>query len=382
MKYLPNGGLLLALVFLAGCASTAEKPPEPTELVDIESPVAEADEAWSRGAGAGFSSEPAGFRVASASGVAVAADEKGRVYAFDLKTGKPRWKQSLDRPVVSGPAIVDQLVVLGTREGEVIALSLENGDERWLSRLSGEVLAPAAGGEGVVVVRSFDGFIYGLNADGGQRLWSIDRTVPTLTLRGIGAPILEQGKVIVGTDGGKVLALGLHNGAPEWETTVSIPTGRSELERLVDVDASPLSDGADVYAVSYAGDLVAMDINSGDTRWSQKLASLRGMAYAGDRLFVTDPECRIVAVDRRNGEKLWTSDALRYRDCTAPVIHRGLVAVGDLEGYVHWMGPEDGKILLRTRPVRNPMAPPVVVDGRLLLLSENGKLAAIDLLKP
>lgn len=382
MKVAYSGAWLVVALLLGGCASTSEKPPEPTELIDIDSPVAEADDAWSRGAGAGFASEPAGFRAAVGDNLVVTADEKGQVFAFALDSGKQLWKQDLDRPVVSGPAIVENLAILGTREGQVIAVSLEDGSERWEARVSGEVLAPAVGGEGVVVVRSFDGFVYGLKAEGGQRLWAVDRTVPTLTLRGISAPILEQGKVILGTDGGNVLAIGLHDGVPEWEATVSIPTGRSELERLVDVDASPLTDGVDVYAASYAGDLVAMDIGTGEVRWSQKVASLRGMAYEGDRLFVTDPECRIVAVDRNSGAKLWTSEALRYRDCTGPVIHRGLVVVGDLEGYLHWLGPEDGKVLLRDRPVRDPMAPPVVVDGRLLALSEEGKLVAIDLLKP
>lgn len=366
---------------LAACASTGDKPPEPTELVDIELPAAKAEVVWSRGAGAGFEDEPAGFRVAADERQVIAADQKGRIYSTDLKTGDALWKQDLDTPIVSGPALVDGLVVVGTREGEVIAISAEDGSERWATQVSGEVLAPAVGADDVIVVRSFDGFVYGLKADGGQRLWAVDRTVPTLTLRGIGAPVIVEGNVLLGTDGGKVLAVGLHDGVPVWESTVSIPTGRSELERLVDVDASPLSDGVEVYAASFAGDLVALDLGEGRTQWNQKVASLKGMAMSAHRLFIIDPECRVIAVDRRNGDKLWTNDALLYRECSAPVVHRGLVAVGDLDGYIHWLGPEDGSILVRDRAVRDPIAPPVVADGRLLVLSEGGKLAAVDLLR-
>ncbi len=374
---------LLPLVFavmLAACASTGEKPPEPTELVDLETTVAKAKVSWSRGTGAGFAAEPAGFQVAIGSDAVYTADEKGEVRAFSLDEGKRLWRQDLDLRIASGPALVDDLIIVGTREAQVIALDARDGSQRWQARVSGEVLAPAAGGQGVVVVRSFDGFVYGLNADGGQRLWAVDRTVPTLTLRGIGAPLVVGGNVMVGTDGGKVLALGLHDGVPVWESTVSVPTGRSELERLVDVDAMPVSEGLDVYAVSYAGDLVAMELGQGQIQWRANVASITGMALAGDRIFVTDPECRVFAVDRRNGDVLWTRDELRYRECSRPAVHRGLVAVGDLDGYIHWLAPEDGRILARARPVRDPIAPLEVQGDRLLVLSVDGKLAALDLI--
>lgn len=382
MKNLVGGALSVCVaLLLAACASTGEKPPEPTELVRIDTPVAKARKAWSSDAGAGFKAEPAGFRAAMGDAVVYTADEKGRVRAFSVDEGKRLWQQNLDIAIASGPALVDDLVIVGTREAEVFGLDARDGSQRWKARVSGEVLAPASGTDGVVVIRSFDGFVYGLDANGGQRLWSIDRTVPTLTLKGIGAPLIVEGRVFVGTDGGKILAVGLHDGVPVWESTVSVPTGRSELERLVDVDATPLSDGIAVYAASYAGDLVAFDLGQGQTQWRQDVASVTGMAMSGDRLFITDPECRVVAVDRNNGDILWTRDELRYRECSRPAIHRGLVAVGDLEGYVHWLAPEDGNILVRYRPVSGPMAPPVTAGEKLIVLSTGGKLVALDLIQ-
>lgn len=373
-------GLLTAVLLLSACASTGEKPPEPTELVRIEAPVAKVDVVWRANAGDGFENEAGGFRIAVQGNKLFTADEDGRVRSFSLENGKRLWSQNLGQPVASGPGVVDDLVVVGTREGEVIALHTGDGSQRWKTRASGEVLAPAVGSDGVVVIRSFDGFVYGLGADGGQRLWAVDRTVPTLTLRGIGAPLIVDGTVLVGTDGGKLLAVGLHDGIPLWESTVSVPTGRSELERLVDVDAAPVTDGAWVYAVSYAGDLVAFDLVSGEVQWRQSVASVAGMALRDDQLFVTDPECRVFALDRRNGDILWTRDELRYRECSQPAMHRGLVAVGDLDGYIHWLSPEDGAVVARNKPVGDPIAPPIVVDGRLLVLSVSGRLAAVDLL--
>ncbi len=373
--------MLASLALLSACASNSEKPPEPTELARITAPVAVAKSVWSRGAGAGFSSEADGFRIAVQAESVFTADEKGHVYAISLGDGKGLWDKDLDLSIVSGPSVVEGLVIVGTSEGEVVALDAKDGSQRWKARASGEVLAPAAGDDGVVVVRSFDGFVYGLNVEGGQRLWAVDRTVPTLTLRGISAPLIVGANVLVGTDGGHVLSIGLHDGVPVWETTVSVPTGRSELERLVDIDAALLSDGSSVYASSYAGDTAALELGSGDIQWSQKSASLEGMAMLGNTLFVTDPECRIIALNRDNGDVLWTRDELRYRECSQPAIHRGLVAVGDLEGYVHWLSPKDGQILARYRPVRDAIAPPVVADGKLLILSVEGKLVALDLIK-
>lgn len=367
---------------VAACSSTADKPPEPTELQAIADAGVKARKVWSAGVG-GFEAEPGGFRVAVDAGVAYAASEEGEVSAFSTDRGKRLWRQKLDKPLSAGPGLADQLVLLGSGDGEVVALDRRDGSTRWVTQLSGEVLAPPRGDGSVVIVRCFDGRVYGLDAGSGKRLWVQPTSVPTLSLRGTGGPILVAGRTIVGLDNGKVLALDMSTGTPAWESVVSVPMGRSELERLVDVDAEPVEVDGMVYAVSYSGDLVALEFGRGRNEWRAEVASITGIAATDNALYVSARDGTVVALDRASGVVLWRQKSLLYRELSRPVIHQGLVAVADLEGYVHWLSPRDGRIVTRSRPVRDRVStPPVVADSRLYVMADNGKLAAVDIQTP
>ena len=371
------GGLLLPL--LAACTSADNKPPEPTELQSLPQSGLKGDVAWRARTG-GVEKEAAGFRIAIDGGVVYTASDKGRISAYSAETGKREWVKDLDKPLSSGPGLADDLIMVGTNDGEVLALDRRDGSERWTARLSGEVLAPPRGDSNVIVARCFDGRIYGLAADSGQRLWVQPTSVPTLSLRGTGGPVIVGARVLVGLDNGKMLALDITTGEPFWESVVSVPLGRTELERLVDVDAEPLEVDGQVYAVSYSGDLVAVDFGRGQRDWRAEAASITGLAVFLDWLYVSGRNGEVIAFDRNTGERLWTQKSLLYRELSRPVIHGGFVAVADLEGYVHWLSPQDGRLLARSRPVSGQVStPPIAMGDRLYILADDGRLAAVDL---
>ncbi|MGB1581230.1 MAG: outer membrane protein assembly factor BamB, partial [Nevskiales bacterium] len=310
--------------------------------------------------------------------VVFAADEDGKVVALSADKGKRLWRVDVDKPLSAGPGLAGDMVLVGTHDGEVLALDRRDGSQRWAIQLSGEVLAPPGGDGNIVVVRCFDGRIYGLAADSGQRLWVQQTAVPTLSLRGVGGPVIVAGRVLVGLDNGKVLAIDAVTGQPVWESVVSVPVGRTELERLVDVDAEPLEIDGTVYAVSYAGDMTAFDLARGQTLWRAEVASITGIAGFLDWLFVSSRDGAVIAIDRNNGDILWEQKALLYRELSRPVIHNGLVAVADLDGYVHWLSPQNGQILGRDRPVKERVStPPVVADRQLYLRADDGRLTAV-----
>jgi outer membrane protein assembly factor BamB len=271
-------------------------------------------------------------------------------------------------------------VLVGALDGEVIAISAEDGRALWRSGVSSEVLAPPAGDGDTVVVRTGDGRLYGLAVADGQRHWTFDRAVPTLSLRGVSQPVVAEGRVYAGLDTGKLVALELDSGRVLWEEAVSTPGGRSELERLVDLDADPvLADGV-LYAVSYGGQVVALDAATGKLKWRQDLASYSGLAVTDNRVFASDREGRLWALDRDNGAVLWQQDGLKHRRLTRPVAHGGLVAVGDFEGYVHWLSPEDGSLRGRLKTGRSALvAPPLVSGDRLYVLGREGDITAVAL---
>lgn len=368
-----------SLALLAACSGSSEKPPEPTELQKISASGIRGEVVWRRNTG-GFEAEPGGFRVVVDETVVFTASEEGEVSAFSADKGKRLWKRDLDQSLSAGPGLAAELILVGTHDGQVLALDRRDGSERWNTQLSGEVLAPPRGDSNVVIVRCFDGRIYGLDAGSGRRLWVHPSSVPTLSLRGTGGPVIVAGRALIGLDNGKVLALDVSTGEPAWESVVSVPIGRSELERLVDVDAEPAELDGTVYAVSYAGDLAAMDFGRGRNIWRAEVGSIAGLAVADDLLYVSSRSGELVAVERKTGTIIWRQKALLYRELSRPVIHNGHIAVADLDGYVHWISSTDGRLLARLRPVSDPViAPPVVNDGRLFVLTTEGKLAAVEL---
>jgi outer membrane protein assembly factor BamB len=368
-------GVALA-VALAAC--TSSKARKPAELKDIVNSDLKLDTRWSRSAGAGDNGLYTGFRLDLAQDALYGADADGHVFAINPATGAQVWKVDTKARVISGPTVGTSQVLVGTLDGEVIALKRADGQQLWRAAVSSEVLAaPATDGERVVV-KCVDGRVYALSAADGKRLWSFDRSVPSLTLRGLSPPLITGLRVMTGLDNGHVVSLKLTDGALLWDQAVAVPSGRTELERLTDIDAT-LVEGDDViYALSFGGELVALDPATGQVGWRRSIKSYTGAALLDNLLLVTDNDGLIWALDAKTGAAAWKQDALQYRRLSAPVAFEKHVIVGDLEGYVHWLDPRDGKIVARTRVGSDPIAATPVAGGETLYVANaDGKLAAI-----
>ena len=271
-------------------------------------------------------------------------------------------------------------MLLGTSEGEAIALAQDGGDERWRIRLSSEILSPPAASSGVVVVRTVDGNLFGVNSTTGQRMWTYDRTVPVLTLRGTAAPVIEGEIVLCGFDNGRLAAISLLDGRRLWEARITLPSGRTEIERMVDIDAEPIAVGDAVYAVTYQGRVAALDLRTGRTRWRRDMSSYAGIGADDGSLYVTDDMSHVWALDRYSSASLWRQSKLQARMVTAPVPHRQYVVVGDGLGYVHVMHHEDGQFVGRTRIDSEGIAvPPIIEEDTIYVLGKSGDLAALQL---
>jgi len=379
--------LLIALMLVSGCkwmrGDKKDNIEPPTELVDIESAIA-IGEAWSRDIGDtegrhGLRKPPAvaGDRV-------LVGDLEGKVVAVDAATGKELWQVETGIRIASGAGTGDGTAVFGGMDGEVLALDLASGAERWRSTVSSEVLATPAIARGIVVVRSYDGRLFGLDASDGKRRWLYDRGVPALTLRGNSAPVIAGGAVYAGYDDGRVVAVRLEDGAPAWEQVVAIGEGRTDLDRMVDVDGMLAIGDAEVYAVTFQGQVAALATESGQPLWTREFSSYGGLTLAGDRVLVTDDEGVVFALDRRSGGALWKMDALKYRWPTTPAVHGEYAVVGDLEGWLHWIELDSGKLVGRTRIGRDAIraAPVASADGSLFAITVDGDLAALRIGRP
>ncbi len=370
-----------AVLLLAGCGGGKVVREPPAQLQDFAA-TERVKKVWSADIGASAVKLAVTLTPLLVGNVIYAADPKGHVSAFAADSGRRLWKASVDQLVTGATAAGSDLVVVATKKGEVVALSSTDGRRLWTASVSSEVLAPAAVQDGVVVVQSADGKLTGIDAANGKRLWLYERTEPPLSLHGTAAPVIVSDVVLAGFASGKIVAVQIRDGKLLWEMPVAQPHGRNEIERLVDVDATPLVVGKVLFAASYQGKIIAVDMQTGRILWSRDVSTYTGMDADANNVYLSDDHGEVIAFDQRTGASVWRQEHLRARQLSAPRYFDGLVAVGDFEGYVHWLSAEDGHFVARYRAGRNPIrAQPLAGDGMFYVSSQSETLEALRLEK-
>lgn len=368
---------------LGGCAtvrgwfSSDEKDlTRPVELADF-TPSAPVTRLWSARVGKGEGRLGARQGPAVLDGRVYAAAVEGGVRALDLQTGRIVWHYESDLELSGGPGAGDGLVVAGSLEGDVIALDAASGAEKWRAKVSSEIIAAPAIGLGMVFVRSNDGRVTAFDAASGERRWFWTRDVPLLSLRGNDAPVLGPGFVFVGSDDGTVNALSATDGQPLWEQAVALPEGRTELDRMADVDGRPVLDGSVLFATSYKNRTVAIDAPTGRPLWSSEQGGPGRPAVSAGRVVITAPTGIVFGLDKAGGSAMWQQPGLERRAVSAPAIHGDYALVGDFDGYLHWLRLDNGEFAARARVGGDAFrAAPVVVDGIALVQNIDGHLTA------
>jgi outer membrane protein assembly factor BamB len=358
---------LLAAAILATACSKEDEVTPPAELVDFE-PLVRIDRVWSAGTKGGDDVLRLGLRPALDGERVYVAGHGGDVQALEVATGRSIWRVDTKLDLSGGPAVGEGLVVVGGTGGDLVALDAGTGSQRWRVATGGEVLAAPAMAGGLIVVRTVDGRLRALRAADGGEAWTYEQPVPRLTLRGNGAPIVDGDMVIAGLDNGKVVALSLTTGDLLWSTTVAPSQGRTEIERLVDIDSPVRVVGEDIFVVGYQGRIAMLARDTGQLWWGRELSSNRGLAVDGDTIYVTTADSSVVALRRRDGTPVWTQDAMLRRSLTAPALAGDTLVVADFEGYVHWLDAATGQMLARGKTGGGRVSNAPLVAGELLLL--------------
>lgn len=309
----------------------------------------------------------------------IIADRSGIVSSLNLKNGKTIWSQDLDSILIGGVGGNKQSHIVSTRDGEIIKLS-SAGKLLWRVKNSSEVLAPAVIADERVVIRSTDGKIIALDLATGQQVWSYKRDVPALSLRGNSQPLIQYGRIYAGLDNGRLVVLDLTDGRLLLDIAIALPSGRSELERMVDIDGVAELENGILYMTSYQGRIVAIDIRRGQFLWTRKVSSYSGVALSGPTLFVVDDRDHIWALDKNNGATLWKQDKLQHRQLTMPVIMSEKLLVADAQGYIHVLSQYDGHFIARTKLDDDGiLTPPVVKGDHLYVVNREGLIGAFRL---
>jgi outer membrane protein assembly factor BamB len=391
---------LVGALGLSGCGMFSwfggEKDPAPPTPLVAFSPQVGLTTVWSTKVGTGTRKRQLALVPALNGGRLFVADTDGGVAAVSAADGRVLWQRNTKLPFSGGPGTDGRQLALGTTNGQVVALSTADGSQAWSAPVGSEVLSvPLIVGD-LVVVHTLDDSVYGLDAATGKERWRYVFAAPILTLRGSSSPVPTSGgavsgatppggttgavggAVLVGLSGGKLVKLELSNGVPIWEVTVSLPSGRTELERIADIDADPVVVGSTAYVGAYNGDLAAVDLVTGDILWRRTLSSHAGLAVDASDIYVTDSEDNIWAADPQDGAGRWKQEQLRNRLLTAPVIFGNYLVVGDFEGWLHLIDRKDGALAGRIKVAGGAItARPLVANGRLYVYADDGTLAAV-----
>lgn len=382
--------MLLTLGFLlSGCSSVGElksrvtssifgredpNPPEPLEQISITQNVRLL---WQYEVGEAGDFE---FSPQYLDGFVYAASTEGGIHKIDEASGEAAWSIKVEEMISGGVGVGGNLVMVGSQRGTLYAYTTD-GQPVWKSHLSSEILSTPVYFDGLVIVRTGDSKIYGIDATDGSRRWVYNRRGPALTLRSSAGVVVDGGAVYAGFAGGKLIALRADNGKLLWETVVAQPKGVTEIERIADITSVPVIDGGIVYAVAYQGKVAAVDRLSGRIVWSRLLSSLNGLAVADSRIYVSQSQGSLYSLGEEKGKSYWRQANLKNRQLSQPLPMGKVIAVGDVEGYVHLIDTDEGAFVGRAQLDKSPIMPTMkqLNATTMVLQNRQGQLYAIAL---
>ncbi|WP_312549733.1 outer membrane protein assembly factor BamB [Massilia sp.] len=369
------------LALMTGCStlsslnpfSSKDKTNEPAKLEELKATMA-VRTAWKLDIGKARGYQ---FSPALAGNTLVVASADGDIARVEALDGRAMWRIKTGSNLTAGVGTDGNVIVVGGAKGVLMAFDMD-GKALWKSQLSSEILSSPAVGEGVVVARSIDNRIVGIDARTGETKWTVQRPSPPLTLRNAPGMVVHDRDVIVAQPAGKLTSFLLATGAPRWEVEVGVARGATELERVTDIGGAPVIFESDVCAVSYQGRVSCFDLASGSPRWNRDLSSEVGVAVDQRFVFAADDRGALHAFARDTGTSVWKNDKLAFRGLSTPLSYGRAVAVGDYQGYIHFLSREDGVFLARAALDGSAISgTPLVAGSNLIFQTQNGTVAAI-----
>ncbi len=371
--------MLLAAGLISGCGIFKDKKDPELEPAKLEKfkPTLKVKKLWSTKLGKESDFLRVALRPTGDGDRIYAASADGNVHALDPATGKRIWRTSLKLEITAGPGVGDGVVAVMAADGYLIVLDAETGAERWRSDIDGESLALPLIEDDLIIIQTIDNRLRAVSVFDGAPKWTIEQSTPALTLRGSASPLAVGSNTIAGFDNGRLIAIDTESGDIAWESMLSPPTGRSDLERLADVDGQLAVVGQDIYAAGYQGTLASVAAESGQVLWQQEISTYVGVSADWNNLYTTDENGEVIALTRRTGTETWRQAALLRRWPTLPMPFHTTVVTGDFQGYLHFFSNVDGQPVARQRLGKKAISSaPFVAANRLYVQSDSGSLHA------
>lgn len=306
------------------------------------------------------------------------------ISTWDSSSGKLLWKKNIGETItagVNGSLVGDsQQIVIGTIQGNAISLNAKTGAVNWIERLSSEVLSVSPSANNRIALRTIDGKLHGLSANTGELVWQQSQRTPALTHRGASVPVIVEGNVISGFDNGKLIAYRLDNGQPQWEVTLALPRGLTDLDKMIDVDGKINVLGNALFASSLNGNVSGINGSSGSPVWLKSFSTSTGVSGNQNGVYSSDNEGNIWKLNPQTGEPVWKLDDLKLREPMLPIpVKSGLAVTADKLGSIHWINTNTGKIVARTIGDKSGYSvEPIIINNSVFLIGKSGLLSKLS----
>ncbi len=364
---------------LTGCGNKSNDiPPKP--LVEFK-PNVEVNYVWDRSIGNGNGGQvDLTLTPVSFNNIIYTTSFDGYMSAVNAQTGKLLWSTNTDLKLSSAANVSGQYVVAGSLCGTIIALDRNTGKILWKNVLPSSLFSKPTIVDNVIYVQTHDGSLSAYAISDGQQLWTQSTPIPDVMLIGNSSPILYQDLVIAGTSSGSLWGLKADSGEKQWDNPIALPQSGSPAQQMVDITATPIIDNDKLYVATFQGNLISFNTKLGSMNWQKKASIYRNLVLNNEALFAVDSKGNITAYNTKTGDTLWQAIELEGRKPSAPLYIDGFIVVGDYEGYIHILNAKTGKYLNRVQVGGDGInAQPIAVGKTIVVQTNNGTLAAIDL---
>lgn len=367
---------------LAACSTSdfflgEDNRPQAKALPDASGSV-ETEVLWTQRLGGGKADAGLALQPDSDGQRIYAVNADGRLYALDVASGAEEYRVKLGNQISAGIKAYESYLFLGTKNGDLLAVNAADGSPAWRQPLGGQMLSRPAASNGVVITRTLDGKISAFRADNGQLLWRYHIVEPSFTMRGNASPIIGGGVVIVTSDSGYFVVLQLESGLPVFEERLATGRGSGRIDRMVDMDATPMVNQGRLFGAAYQSMMFALDLEKGVPAWQQNQVSTpRDFALSLDGVFLSTDIDHVAALNQSDGSIRWQSAALEGRKLSPALAVPGRVAFLDAEGYLIWLDDRNGAVLGHSRVGSSgATAAPLVLQDKIIWQLDSGQIIA------
>ena len=365
--------IAIASAVLVGCSSNKVKEAKPNPLPKIIQQQ-KLNKVFSQSVSSTDEAEALRLQLDTDNGVIFTIDPDGQVSAYQAK--KRLWKSKISKQeLTAGVEASDGIVIVGNRKGQLFALDQTSGEKKWTAQLSGAILSPSLIQSGRVITVANDGTVFAHDAVSGQQVWAYKLPNVQFSLRGQAAPVrLDDRTVLIASANAYIYAIDVISGVPRFQRRVAMSEGRSDIQRLVDIDGDPVVAGQYVVTSSFQGQVTVTDLASQRVVWSEDASSTNRPEVFEDKVFISTVDGKLNAYSLSTGESVWKNDSLLNRQLSNPVMLGGNLVVGDLDGVIHLIDPATGKLIGRAK-TSGEVRSLRVIDNQLYVATRKGALS-------